>query len=114
MIPSAQWTLEQLKEFIDNENNTDKGAGEIQKEVEDSDDVLDPANTCSGLNTVSNTINDESEHECLNKAVRLLNAHPIGQSIDDSVAHQKSSIPGLSGSKFLANQVWAISYIVRR
>jgi len=44
----------------------------------------------------------------------LLNAHPILQSTDDRVPGHKYSIPGLPGTKFLAHQVWAIWFIVRR
>jgi hypothetical protein len=43
----------------------------------------------------------------------LLNADPIGQSIDDCVPDHKYSIPGLPGMEFLAHQVWAILFIVR-
>ena len=46
--------------------------------------------------------------------VRLLNVHVIRQSTDDSVPGHKYSIPGLPGAKFLARQVWAIWFIVRR
>jgi hypothetical protein len=80
----------------------------------DGEEDLDPENTNSVLNTVVNTINNQFEHECLEEAVRLLNAHPIHQSIDDCVPGHKYSIPGLSGTQLLAHQVWAIWFIVRR
>ena len=54
------------------------------------------------------------EHECLDEVVRLLNIHSIRQSADDCVPGHKYSIPGLPGTKFLAHQVWAIWFIVRR
>jgi hypothetical protein len=73
--------------------------------VEDGEEVLDPDNTSSVLITVLNTVNNECEHECLDEAVRLLNAHPIHQSIDDCVPSHKYSIPGLPGTKFLVHQV---------
>jgi len=114
MSPSAQLTSEQLKEIIEDDKNTDKGAREVQDQVEDGEEVLDPANTSSVLNTVLSTINNEFEHECLDEAVRLLNVHPIRQSTDDRVPGHKYSIPGLPGTKFLAHQVWAIWFIVRR
>jgi len=38
---------------------------------------LDPENTSSILNTVINKINNKFENECLDEAVRLLNARPI-------------------------------------
>jgi hypothetical protein len=94
--------------------NTDQGSREFQEQVEDGEAVLDPDNTSSGLSTVLNTINNEFEYECLNEAVRLLNAHLICQSTDDCVPGHKYSIPGLPGTKFLVHQVWAIWFIVRR
>ena len=63
--------------------------------MENGEEVLDPDNTSSVLNTVLNTINNGSEHECLGEAVRLLNAHPIRQSTDNRVPGRKDSIPGL-------------------
>ena len=114
MSPSAPLTLEQLKEIIEDEKKADQSAREVQEQVEDGEEVLDPDNTSSVLSTVLNTINNEFEHECLNEAVRLLNAHPIRQSTDDRVPGHKYSIPGLPGTKFLAHQVWAIWFIVRR
>jgi hypothetical protein len=47
-------------------------------------------------------------------AVRLLNAHPIRQLIDDPVPGDKYSIPALPGTQFLVHQVSAIWFIVRR
>jgi len=114
MIPSPQLTSEQLKEIIEDKKNTDKDAREVQEQVEDGEEVLDPANASSVLNTVLSTINNEFEHECLDEAVRLLNVHSIRQSTDDRVPGQKYSNPGLPGTKFLAHQVWAIWFIVRR
>jgi len=89
MSPSSQLTSEQLKEIIEDEENTDKGAREVQEQVEDGEEILDPANTSSAFNTVLSTINNEFEHNCLDEAVRLLNAHPIRQSTDDRVPGHK-------------------------
>jgi len=114
MTPSAQLTSKQLKEIIEDENNTDKGAREVQEQVEDGEEVPDPANTSSVLNTVLNTINNEFEHKSLDEVLRLQNAHPIRQSTDDRVSGHKYSIPGLPRTKFLAHQVWAIWFIVGR
>ena len=114
MSQSAQLTSEQLKEIIENEKKTDQSAREVQEQVEDGEEVLDPDKTNSVLSTVLNTINNEFEHECLDEAVRWLNAHPIRQSTDDRVPAHKYSIPGLLGTKFLEHQVWAIWFIVRR
>ena len=82
--------------------------------MEDGEGLLDPVNTRSVLNTLLSTINNEFEHECLDEAVRLLNAHPIHQSTDDCVPGHKYSIPVLPGTKFLARHVQAIWFIVRR
>jgi len=114
MSPSAQHSSEQLKEIIEDEKNTDKGAREVQEQVEDGEEVLVPANTSSVLTTIPSTINNEFEHESLDEAIRLLNAHLSRQSTDDRVPGHKNSIPGLPGTKFLAHQVWAIWFIVRR
>ena len=110
----AQLTSEQLKEIIEDEMKTNQGARLVQEQVEDGQEVLDPDITRSVLNTVLNTLNNEFEHECLDEAVRLLNARPIRQSPDHRVPGHKYSIPGLPGTKFLAHQVWAIWFIVRR
>jgi hypothetical protein len=114
MSPSAQLTSTQLKEIIEDEMNTHQGSREVQEQVEDGRVVLDPDNTSSVLSTVLNTINNEFEHECLDEAVRLLNAHPIRQTTDDPVPCHKHSIPGLPATKFLAHHVWAIWFIMRR
>jgi hypothetical protein len=114
MSPSAQLTLEQLQEIIEDEKKTDQGVREVQEQVEDGEEFLDPENASLVLSPVLNTINNKFEHECLDEAVRLLNIHPIRQSTDDRVLGHKYSILGLSGNKFLAHQVWAIWFSVRR
>jgi len=112
--PSAQLTSEQVKEIIEDEKMTDHCAREVQEQVEDGEEVLNPDNSISVLSTILNTINSEFEHECLDEAVRLLNAHSICQSTENCVPGHKCSIPGLPRKKFLAHQVWAIWFIVRR
>jgi len=114
MSPSAQLISEQLKDIIRDEKTTDNSAKDVQEHVEDGEEVLDPANPSSILNTVLSIINNEFEHKCLDAAVRLLNAHPIIQSTDDRVPWQMYSIPGLPGTKFVALQLWGIWSIVRR
>jgi len=99
---------------MEDEMKPDQGAREVQEQVENGEEVLDPDNTSSVLSTVLNQINNEFEHECLDEAVRLLNAHPIRQSPDDHVPRHKYPIPRLPGTKFLAHQVWDIWFIVRR
>ena len=104
--------MEQLKEIIEDGNNTDKGAREVQEQVEDSEVVLDTANTGSVLNTVFSIINNEFQYKCPDEVVRLLNAGPIRQSTDDCVPGHKYSVPGLPGTNSLAHLVWAICFIM--
>ena len=91
---------------------TKQGGREVQGHMEDAEEVLDPENTSSVLSTVLNTINNEFQHECLDEAVRLLNAYPICQSPDDCGPGRQYSIPGLPGTEFLAHQVWAIWFVL--
>ena len=56
--PSAQLTLEQVKEIIEDEDKTDKGAREVQEQLNGEED-LNPDNTSWVLNTVLNTINNK-------------------------------------------------------
>jgi hypothetical protein len=114
MSLSAQLTSEQLEEITEDYKNTDKSAMVVQEQVEESEEILDPENTSSVPNMVLNTFHNEFEHECVEEAVRLLHARRIRQSPDDSVSACKYSIPGLPGTKFLAHQVWAIWFIVRK
>jgi len=114
MSLSAQHTSAQLKEIIEDEKNTDTSAREVQEEVEDGEEVLDPENTRSVPNTGLNTISNEFQYKCLDEADRLLNVRPICQSPEDRVPGHKYSIPGLPGTQMLAHQVWAIWFIVRR
>jgi hypothetical protein len=107
-------TSEQLEEIIEGEKNTDKCAREVQEHVADGEEILDPENTSSLLSMILNTINNEFEHKCLAEAVRLLNVCRIRQSQYDSVPGRMYSIPCLPGTKLLANNVWAIWFIVRR
>jgi len=98
MSLSAQNTSEQLKEIIQDEEDTDKRATKVQEQMENGE-VLDLANNSSVLNSVLHTINTEFEQECLDYAVRLLNAHLIRQSPDEHVLDHMYSIPGLPGTK---------------
>jgi hypothetical protein len=63
MRPSVQLTLGQLKDNIEHVKKTDQSAWEVQEQVEDGEEVLNPDNTSSVLSTVLNTINNEFEHE---------------------------------------------------
>ena len=55
----------QLKEIILDEIQTDNGVREAQEQVENGEEVLNPNNTCSGLNVVLNAINNKFKHEGL-------------------------------------------------
>jgi hypothetical protein len=105
MSPSDQLTSEQLKEIIEDKKKTDNSAREVQEEVEDGEEVLGPSNTSAVLNMVLITINNEFEHECLDEAVKLLNAYHICQSTVDHVPGHKYSIPGLPGTIILSHLV---------
>jgi hypothetical protein len=85
MSLSAQLASEQRKAIIGDENSMVKSAREVQEQVQDGEEVLDPRNARSVLNTVVNTINNEFKHEYLDEAVRLLNACHIPRSPDDRV-----------------------------
>jgi hypothetical protein len=86
----------------------------VKEEVEDGEQVLDPANTSSAMNTVLSTLNNEFEQKSLDQYVSLPNAHSIRQSKVEHIPGHKYSIPGLPGMRLLAHQVWAIWFIVRR
>jgi hypothetical protein len=92
----------------------DKRAREVQEQVEDGEEVLDPGNTSSVLNSVLNTINNKFVHKCFDEAVRHLNPRPIRQSPDACVPGHQYSVPGLPGTRFLVHQVWDMWFIVRR
>jgi hypothetical protein len=104
MSLSAQLILEQLKEFIENDETTDQDAREVQADV-NGEEVLDPDNTMSVLCTFFNTINNHFEHKSLDEAVRLLNTLTICQYTGNDVSGHKCSIPGLSGTNLRAYQV---------
>jgi hypothetical protein len=114
MSLSALPTSEQLEVINEDAKNMNRSVREVQEQGEDGEEVLDSENTSSGLNTVLNTIKHKLEHKCLDEAVRLLNADHIRQSPDYSIPGRKSTIPGLPGTTFLAHQVWAICFIIRR
>jgi len=62
MSLSPQLISEQVKEIVEDEKNTDKSESEVQEQLEDGEEVLNPENTSSVQNTVLNTINNEFEH----------------------------------------------------
>jgi hypothetical protein len=105
---SVQITSKQLKEIIEDDTNTNKSAREVHEQVEDGSEVVDAANTCTGLSTVPDRIDNEFDDESLDEAVRWRNTHPISHSPDDRIPGCKLSIPGLSGTKSFVYHVWAI------
>jgi len=114
MSLSAHLPSEQLKEINEEENVMNKGGRELQGQVEDGEEVLDPEHSSSVYNSVLNTINNEYEQECLDEMVRLQNAHPICQSKVDWAPGNKYPIAGLPGTNFLLQQVMEQWLIVRR
>jgi len=113
MSPTVQITSEQLKVIIEDEMKTNQGSRAVEKQL-DGEEVRNPDNTGSVLSTVLNTTNNKFEHECLHEVVRLLNAHSNRQSTHDCVPGHKYSIPGLPSTMFLAHQVSATWFSVRR
>jgi hypothetical protein len=113
MSPAAQVAYNQLKEIIGDEKYTETGAREHQEQEEGGEEVLEPANLRSGLNTALCTINNDHQHQSVNNVVRLLNAHPSSESTDDRVLGHKYSIPGVPRTEFLAHQDLAIWFIMR-
>jgi len=71
-------------------------------------------NSSSVLSAVLNSNNIQFEHECLGQVLSLLIAPPIHQSIDARDPGNVYSISGPPGTKFLAQQVWALQSTVRR
>jgi hypothetical protein len=107
MSPTAQHNLAQMKEIIEKGKKTIQGERQIQEEVDDKE-VLEQDNTSLVLSTILKTITNKFEQQSLEEAVRLRNAHPIWQSIEHCVQGYKYSIPGLPGTKLLAQHVWSI------
>lgn len=114
MSPSDQLISAQLKEIIPYGTILGTCARDCQKQMEDGKEVLIPDNCSVVLNTVLNTINNESGPECYNEAVRQLNAHPNHQSQADHVPGNQQSPPALPGITFLEHHVWTVWFIVRR
>jgi len=83
MSPSALLTLEQLKKISEDTMKTDKGAREVQEQVENGEDVLDPDNSGWVMTVVLNTILHIFQLEHLEAAARLLNACSICHSKAD-------------------------------
>jgi hypothetical protein len=110
---SAELTLEQLKKIIEDEMFINQGVRQVQDD-EDGEEDLDPDNTSSVLNSILKAMNNEFKHKCPDEVVRLPNAHMICQSTDDHIPSHNHSIPGLPGTQSLAQQVWAIVYILTR
>jgi len=114
MSPSAQFTSEQVKEIIEDKKTTDQGAREVQDQVQNGEELLNPDNSSLVWNIGLNTINNKLEHMCLNVVVRLLDAHRIPELQADRVPGNMYSIPGMPGTKFLVHQVCTIPGNMRR
>jgi hypothetical protein len=81
--------------------------------VENGKEVLDLDYGSSVLNAVLKTINNKSEHGCLNEVIGLRNTHTIHQIQVDQVSCTQYTITGLPRPKYLVHQVLAIWYILR-
>jgi len=89
-----------------------KGAREIQEQVEDGEEVLNPETSRSVFKTVHHTFNNKFEHKWLHEGVTLLNAGPILQWTSVQVPGNIHSNWSLLLQQFVAYQVWATWYIV--
>jgi len=63
MRSSAPMALDQLKQNIENWNNTANGARETQKQLDGEDEILNCDISNLVLNTVHHTINNKSKYE---------------------------------------------------
>jgi len=99
--------------MINEKMTTDHIEREVQNPV-DSEEGLHPDNINSVWSSHLHTINNKFEHDFLDEAVRLRNAHPIRQSRDAHVPDHKNSSPGLTETTFLVHKSWAIYFILRR
>jgi hypothetical protein len=95
MSQFALLTFKHLKESIDDEQNTDDSAKEVQEQLEDDEEVRDSASTHSESNPVLGSINNEFEPQCVAETVSLLIAHSIRPSTDYRVPGRMYSNPGL-------------------
>jgi hypothetical protein len=76
-----------------------------------SEEMLDPTNTSSVLNSNFHTINNQYEHQGLSGIMRLLNAHQFWKSMDSADSDYKGLFPDLPETKFPAHQVLPILFI---
>jgi len=79
MSPSAQLITGQLEEIIENEQKTDKGAREVQNQVDNSKDDFDPDITSTLRSTDVDKINNDFELEWFDDMVGFMKASLIYQ-----------------------------------
>jgi hypothetical protein len=84
--------------IIDDKKNTDKSVREVQEQVKDGEEVLNPDHSSSVQNIILNSINDKFDHKCLDEAVNVLNLHVIDQSPDACVPGRMKSIAAMPGT----------------
>jgi len=107
MSQFAKLTSEQLKEMIEKEMESRRGAREALDQLENGEEVLDAEHRSSVLSTDLNTTNNEFDYQCLDGAVRLLNTHLIYQSNADQVPGTIYIIQGQAGINIVVPQDWA-------
>jgi len=74
MSPAAEFSSQQLKEIMEDNRTMDKGAWEIQEQVQHGEEVFDPGNSSSVLRAELITINNRLVSESGEEAVSLPNA----------------------------------------
>jgi hypothetical protein len=91
----------------------------VKEEVEDGEQVLDPANTSSAMNTVLSTLNNEFEQKSLDQYVSLPNAHSIRQSKVEHIPGHRFGPSGLSceggfGMLICCEHWWQMKWVLER
>jgi len=100
MSPAAPLGWEQLKEIIEDEKKTDKGAQDVQEQLEKGEVVFNLDNSSLVVNCALDPMNKEFEQHSLDESVRLRNTHPIRQSKADRLCGEKCQFQASPESSF--------------
>ena len=90
----------------------DDASSRFAKELRHSDDE-ETAGSVLG-DALLATVNNSFEHECLEEAVALLGATSRPDAPDDLIRGTKYLLKSFPSVSFLAHQIWAIWFLVRR
>jgi len=105
MSPAVEVASQQLEEMMEDNRKTDNCACDIPEQVQDGDNDLNPAISCSVLSakliTIHNRFVSQSGEETVSLLIPCLNF----QSIADQITGNKYLIPGLPGTEFLTSLI---------